>query len=136
MSFVDPLGKLLTEIRDNAQVAAITNRIRGGEPAQGDLPPFVLIRLFPVRHTNPHLPLLRHQYMILCYGTTPKQATALGYAVGDAVHNLVPRQNVTGTAIYQSLMEVAGQAQTDPDTTWPFTTVIPSVIASTETVPA
>ena len=36
MSLPDPTGRLLTEIRDDAGVAALTTRVRGGEPAAGD----------------------------------------------------------------------------------------------------
>jgi hypothetical protein len=136
MTIVDPLGRILTEIRDFAAVSAITSRIRGEEMAQGDKPPLVIIRSFPTtRLANAQrVPLLRHGYVILCFGTSPKQATTLAFAVAEAVHNLDPRTNASGVAIYQSLHGTIGGMETDPDTQWPFRSVFPSAIASTMAV--
>lgn len=130
---VDPLGKLLTEIRDFPAVAAITSRIRGEEPAQGDVPPMVLIRTFPIRR-EARLPMARHQFMILCYGSTPRNAAILRGAVSDAIHNAGPRVSAGGVAIYRSQNETEGQSQTDPDTGWPFQTIIVTVWAATVAV--
>ena len=136
MTYVDPLGKLLTEIRDNASVAAITTRIRGEEMASGDAPPLVLIRSFPVTRPDSRLPVLRHGFAILCYGRTPKEATQLALAVADAIHDLEPRQNASGTAIYQSFHGTINAVETDPDTNWPFRTLFPTALVSTMSVPA
>lgn len=134
MTIVDPLGKLLTEIRDFPAVAAITTRVRGEELASGDAPPVVLIRSFPTTRLDPRLPLLRHGFAILCYGTTPKQATTLAFAVAEAIHDLEPRQNASGTAVYQSFHGNINGVETDPDTGWAFRTIFPSAIVSTMAV--
>lgn len=130
---VDPLGFVLTTIRDDAAVAALTTRIRGEEPAQGDQPPMVIIRTFPITRQQ-RLPLARHQYMILCYGTSPRQAAQLRGAVSDAIHNVGPRVNASGVAIYRSHSENEGQSQVDPDTGWPFQMVIAVAWAATVAV--
>lgn len=135
MTYVDPLGKILTEIRDDDDVAAITTRIRGEELAQGDVPPCVIIRSFPTTRLDSRLPVLRHGYAILCYGSSPKQTTELTLAVAAAIHNPEPRQNASGTAIYQSLHSTIGGIEIDPDTQWSFRTIFPNVIASTMSVP-
>lgn len=136
MTYVDPLGKLLTEIRDFPSVAAITSRIRGEELAQGDVPPLVIIRSFPTSRLTGALriPILRHGFAILCYGTTPKQATQLALAVAEAVQTLEPRTNAAGTAIYQSFHGTINGVETDPDTKWPFRTIFPSALVSTMSV--
>jgi hypothetical protein len=138
MSYSDPLGKLLTEIRDHSSVSAITDRIRGEEMAQGDKPPLVIIRSFPTTRliNAPRVPLLRHGFAILCYGTTPKQATQLALAVAEAVQTLEPRVSNSGVAVYQSFHGTINPVETDPDTQWPFRTLFPSAIASTMSVTA
>jgi hypothetical protein len=130
---VDPLGLLLTGIRDDATVAAITSRVRGEEPAKDDKPPMVIIRTFPINRDK-RLPIGRFQYFIQTYGTSYLQAAQLRRAVSDAVHDLEPRVNASGVGIYQSFSETEGQAQLDPDTQWPFYTIIAVVWASTMTV--
>lgn len=132
---IDPLGRILTEIRDWPAVAAITTRVRGEEMAQGDKPPLVIIRSFPTTRLGPRIPVLRHGYAVLCFGSSPKQTTELTLAVATAIHNLEPRQNASGVAIYQSFHSTIGGMETDPDTSWPFRTIFPSVIASTMSVP-
>lgn len=138
MTYVDPLGKLLTEIRDDADVMAITSLIRGEEPSTGDQPPMVIIRSFPATALQQHLrlPLVRHGFAINCYGITPKQANELALAVADAIHMLEPRQSAGGTAVYQSIHGTIGGVEVDPDTQWPFRTLFPFAIVSTASVPA
>lgn len=130
---IDPLGYLLTTIRDDTDVASITTRIRGEEMAQGDAPPFVIIRGFPIRREQ-HLPVARYQYMILCFGRTHKEAAQLRGVVSDAIHGVGPRVNASGVGIYRSHSEVEGQSQIDPDTQWPFQTIVAVVWAATTAV--
>ncbi len=134
---IDPTGKLLIEIRSDATVAAITTRVRAGEAAQGDAPPFVVIRRFPITPFRRawFVPVAHYQYLIQCYGTTPQQAAQLAGAVMDVVSNSAPRVNASGVAIYNSYWNIGGQAQRDPDTSWPFETVIATVNAATMVAP-
>lgn len=130
---IDVIGKIIVEIRDDADVADITTRVRGEELLKGDIPPLVLVRTMPIRR-HPQLPHARHQFMILTYGKDPRQALDLMTAVSDAVHDKGPRQSAAGKAIYRSQEEVSGQYQSDPDTQWPFYSIILTVHASTEPV--
>jgi hypothetical protein len=129
----DPLGLLLTSIRDDSAVSAITTRVRAEEWATDDKPPAVIIRTFPITRDK-RLPIGRFQYLIQTYGSSFQQASQLRRAVSDAVHDLEPRVNASGIGIYQSFSETEGQAQIDPDTQWPFYTIIAVVWAATATV--
>jgi hypothetical protein len=132
---IDPLGKLLTEIRDDEAVSDITTRIRGEEPAQGDAPPMVVITTFPIVREN-RLPLARYQYIIRCYGSSLQQTAQLRGAVSDAIHHVGPRMSAAGVALYRSQVENEGMFQTDPDTQWPFQMVIVNAWVATVAVPA
>lgn len=138
----DPMGRIIVELREDDAVSAITSTIRGGEPAFtqasagakviADQPPFVLIRRFPIRR-HPRLPIARYQFVILNYGKTPQQAAQLYGAVSDVLHNIGPRLSAQ-VGIYRSQEDVGGQAQTDPDSKWPFEMMIVAVTASTMAV--
>ena len=133
---VDPLGRILTEIRDDAAVAAITTRIRGGEPAPGDAlgpgswqPFVVLARLGVLR--QPRLPVQEVRIGARCYGRTYQEAAALAGAVSDAVHAAGPRISPSGVGIYTSLDDSGGGATADPDTGQPLESLVIAVTATT-----
>lgn len=137
MSLVDPMGRILTEIRDDATVAAITTRIRGGEPAPGDalgageyLPFVVLVRLGTSRLK--HVPIAETRIAARCYGVTYQGAAALAGAVSDAIHAKGHRLTVAGVSIFSSFDDGGGEATKDPETAQPYETVVISVGASTE----
>jgi hypothetical protein len=136
---IDPLGYLLTSIRDDTGVATITTRIRGGEPAPGDAlgpgawqPFVVLVRLGYAREKR--LPMQEVRIAARCYGATYQQAAALAGAVSDALHALGPRISTAGVGIWLSFDDGGGGADADPDTGQPNETVIFSVIATTQVV--
>ena len=133
---IDPFGRLLTEIRDDPAVAAITTRIRGGEPAPGDakgpghyLPFVVLVKLG--RSRLPHAPLQEVRVVARCYAATFQLATALADAVSDAVHDRGHRIGPSGVAIFNTLDDGGGGGDADPDTGQPYETVVISINAST-----
>lgn len=135
---VDPLGKLLTEIRSNVAVAALTTRIRGGEPAPGDATkPYqrfvVLVRLTPQRYKG-HNPVQRMRIGFRCYGTTYQDATALYGAVSDAIHGVGPRLNAGGVLIYRTWDDIGLGATQDPATGQPHEDGVIDVFASTQLV--
>lgn len=125
MTLADPTGKLLTEIRDDATVAAlVSGRVRGGEPAPGDaLGPghyqafVVLARLGHIR--APHAPVQGVRYVARCYGRTYAEATALAGAVSDAVHNRGHRISGGGVSIFGTFDDGGGGSDKDPDTQQP-----------------
>ncbi len=134
MSLVDPTGYILTTIRDDAAVAALTTRVRGGEPAPGDAKvPYqrfiVLVRLGASRLKR--APIQEVRIAARCYGTTYSDAAALAGAVSDAIHAVGHRINSGGVAIFGSFDDGGEGATADPDTHQPMETVIVQVNAST-----
>jgi Protein of unknown function (DUF3168) len=134
---IDPLGALLTEIRDDPVVAALTTRIRGGEPAPGDSAvPFqrflVLVRLGSAR--DKRAPVQEVRIGIRCYGTSFADAAALYGAVSDAIHNVGPRIGATGVLLHRSFDDAGMGAQTDPDTGQPHEDGVISLFAATTVV--
>jgi hypothetical protein len=136
---IDPLGTLLTEIRDDPAVAALTSRVRGGEPAPGDSAvPFgrfvVLVRLGTTR--DKRAPVQEVRIGVRCYGTTFADAAALYGAVSDAIHDVGPRIGATGALIYRSFDDIGMGAQKDPDTGQPHEDGVISLFAATQVVTA
>ena len=133
---IDPLGKLLTEIRDNPAVAALTTRVRGGEPTPGDVAvPFrrfiVLVRLGTTRNRRAAVQEVR--IAVRCYGTTPQDAATLYGAVSDAIHNIGPRIRA-GVLIHRSYDDLGMGADVDPDTKQPHEDGVIAVFAATQAV--
>lgn len=136
---IDPLGKLLTEIRDHPAVAALTTRVRGGEPAPGDAAvPFgrfiVLVRLGVRR--DKRAPVQEVRIAVRCYGPTFGDAAALYGAVSDAIHNVGPRIGGSGVLIHRSFDDIGSGASNDPDTGQPHEDGVISVFAATQVVTA
>jgi hypothetical protein len=136
---IDPLGKLLTEIRDDPAVAALTSRVRGGEPAPGDsATPFqrfvVLVRLGATRKKR--APVQEVRIAVRCYGSTYQDAAALYGAVSDAIHNVGPRIGATGVLIHRSFDDIGMGASKDPDTGQPHEDGVIQLFAATQVVTA
>lgn len=136
---IDPLGFLLTTIRDAPAVAAITPRVRGAQLADDDAPPAVVLRRLgvtrsPVGPNSDRVGLQGVTIAALCYGVTFQQAAQLYGAVSDAVHMKGPRRDAGGRLIFLSIDESGGEATLDPDTRWPFETAVINVIAAAQTV--
>jgi hypothetical protein len=131
---IDCLGFVLTTIRDDPGVAALTTRIRGGEPAPGDSTvPFqrfvVLVRLGGVRLHN--APVQTVRIAIRCYGSTYQDAAALYGAVSDAVHNVGPLLSGSGVGIWRMFDDMDSGADKDPVTGQPVEQGVIEVTAST-----
>jgi hypothetical protein len=140
MSLVDPLGRILVEIRDDPSVAALTTRIRGGEPAKDDaLGPgsyqrfVVLVRLGAARLKR--APIQEVRILARCYGTTFADAAVLAGAVSDAIHAKGHRISAGGVVIFTSFDDIGTGAEKDPDTGQPHQDLIISVGALTELLP-
>ena len=136
---IDPLGTLLTEIRDDPAVAALEAVVRGGEPAPGDAAtPFqrfvVLVRLGMTRDKRAPVQAVRIGFR--CYGSTYGDAAALYGAVSDAIHNVGPRIGATGALIYRSFDDIGTGAEVDPDTGQPHEDGVISLFAATQVVTA
>lgn len=143
---IDPMGKLVIEIRSNPAVAALTTRVRAVEPVGGADPDWateidpatkvnrfkyrfvVLIRLGAIRHKRAGMQWVR--IGVRCYGKDPRDAAALYGAVSDAVHNIGPRRNASGVLIFRSFDDVGGEAGKDPDTGQPYEAGVIAVAAA------
>lgn len=138
---IDPLGFILTTVRDFPAVAAIVgDRVRGGEPAKGDAlgpghyQPFVVLsRLGNVRQKG-RLPVQETRIGARCYGATYQLADALAGAVSDAVHDVGPRVNGQGVLIYRSYDDVDMGSTKDPDTGQPVAELVIQVWSATQAV--
>jgi len=132
---VDPLGYILTIIRADAGVAAITTRVRGGEPAKGDAlgpglyqPFVVLARLGHQRQKR--LPVQEVRIAARCYGVTFQGASALAGAVSDAVHAIGPQTSAGGVGIWTAFDDGGEGTLKDPDTDQPYEVIIIAVNAA------
>lgn len=145
-ALIDPTGRLVTFTRDAAAVAAITSRVRGGELAQGDEPPSVVIRaalpmtpwVGSVDTQRTGVATWRHTHH--CYGPKvqggDRQALALALAVAGELHGAGPMTFATpggggGKAgIYQIHVESVIGGLTDPDTAEPYA-IVTTVLTAT-----
>ena len=140
MTLADPFGKILTDIRDDPTVAAITTRIRGGEPAPddalgpGQYQPFVVLSVLG-RSRLKRAPLQEVRLVAKCYGATFQGADALAAAVSDAIHAVGIRTSGSGVVIFGSFDDGGEGATKDLDTAQPMSSLIISVGALTETIP-
>lgn len=143
----DPVGKLLTELRDDDAVAAIVGehphepvhpRVRSPEPAPTDAQGPGEYRAFVVINTlatprMPSVPVQRARHTVSCYGRTPEEAAALYGACSDAIHHIGPRQGSRG-GIYVSHDDTGGEEDKDPDTGQPRYQFVIESLATTQAV--
>ena len=153
--YPDVLPKILTDIRSDTGVAAITARIRSPEPAGPVIHPttravidkgdrragtadepyvaFVVLRSLPaIRH--PRVPLQFARIVAQCYGRTSAEAAELRWRVGDSIHQAGPRVYGNGLGIYNSLDDSGGEQQLDPHTQQPYQEIVIEVPATTQVV--
>lgn len=137
-ALVDPTGRLVIELRSDAGVSAITQRIRVAEPDSGDalgagkyVPFVVLVRLGYRRLAR--APIQSVTYVARCYGVTHQGATQLAMAVSAAVHGRGHRIS-SGVAIFGSLDTGGSGSGKDPDTGQPHEDVVIQLGASTEVI--
>lgn len=143
----DPVGKLLTELRDDDAVAAIAGenphiavpRVRSPEPGPGDAQGAGSYRAFVVVSTlatprHPSVPIQRDRHNVSCYGRTPEEAAALYAACSDALHHKGPRSRSDGQAIYVTHDDTGGTEDKDPDTSQPRYQFVVETLATTQAV--
>ncbi len=121
MTFADPMGMLVDELRD-ANIAS--GRVRTQQPDKNDAKDarhyqrFVVIVDLggpPVRQT-----IQRLRYAVRTYGATKQDARALWGEVQEVWHLAGPRISLSGVAVYQTRDDTGGSAFTDPDTGQPY----------------
>jgi hypothetical protein len=143
---IDPLGRLIVEVRAFPAVAAITDRVRGAEPrgAFGGDPgdargpdayvPFIVLSRLGTARVKGRVPIAEVRIGFRAYGATPQAAAALYGALSDAVHNVGPRVGAGGVLIHRSYDDVGGAAARDPDTKQPYEDGVISLFAATSAV--
>lgn len=146
----DPVGKLITELREDAAVAAIVGanpalkpgeraRVRGQEPGPGDAQGVSAYRAFVVVVTlatprHPQVPTMRARHAVRCYGRTVEEAAALYAACSAVLHGAGPRQTGSGKGIYVSHDDTGASYSKDPDTGQPLYDFIVETLATTQAV--
>ena len=133
----DPVGKMVTDLRDDADVAALNGtRIRGFEPAAGDAQGagqyqnfVVLVLLDAFREKR--IPVQRPRIALRCYGTTPQQAMANYAACVNVLHNAGLRTYANGLGVWNSFDDTGPTAESDPDTNQPFVACVVELAATT-----
>lgn len=125
----DLTGAIVTTVRDDPAVAAITPRVRGGELAAGDAAPAVVIvqasnTRSPFGPGRARLGLQQPRFYANCYGATYQEAAHLAGAVSDALHLLRGRAFSGGRVILEILDAGWGGVVLDPVTKWPTETVV------------
>lgn len=151
---LDPLPKLIVELRADTAVKAIVNgRVRGFEPeppaldagtgavirdgdarGPGKYVAFVVL----VTLGGPRMPTLPVQEVPItarCYGRSIEEAAQLWAAVSDALHFRGPRTYSNGLGIYQSHELSGGNPDRDPDTQQPLYIGTFNVVATTQALP-
>lgn len=133
---LDPLGPLVIELRDDADVASLVgNRVRGYEPAPGDARGPGEYQAFVVVTTlsappHPRVPMTWAEYGLRAYGVTPQGAWAVWGALVRALHQVGHRNRSNGQIVYKSIILTGGQQDEDPDTHQPVVTGSVQLIAS------
>lgn len=139
---LDPFGKALIEIRDDPIVAAITDRVRGHEPAPGDALgageyiAFVVLSDLGTIRGRRGVPTQVIRINCRAYADNYTNAKALFLACADAIHDTGPRIHANGLGIYQSHDETGGSEGSDPRTKQPYIEGVFEFLATTSAVAA
>lgn len=145
---ISPTGRLVVLTRDGPTVAALTPRVRGGEKAPGDAPPYVVI--VPLGMTpwvsspaGQRLGVATWRHALRCVAAKAqggdRNAEALGLAVVQDLHNTgpitYPEPGGSGKAgIYRLMVEGMSGPLTDPDTGEPYVVVTTSMFATAHAI--
>lgn len=143
----DPVGRLITELRDDAAVAAIVGanpstgdiRVRSPKPGPGDAQGagnyrafIVIATLATPRHQS--VPMQRARHVVRCYGRDNEEAARLYVAASDVLHHRGPRLASGGQGIYVTHDDTGGTSDADPDTQQPLYFFIVETLATTQVV--
>jgi hypothetical protein len=138
---IDPTGTVIRLLAADLGVIAIAGaRVRGGEPAQGDKPPLVVVSRMttsrdPAGSSSRRIGLQEVFLGIKCYGVTKRQAAQLYGACSDALHMHAPLVDEEGRAIFSIADDVGTASGQDPGTGWPWEDTTVRVIAAAGSLP-
>jgi len=142
---VDPVGRVLVEIRDDAGVNGWADgRVRGGDPAPktldyegdalgaGHYKRFITMRVLG-RSRQKRLPVQEVRVLVRCYGLTAADAGVGLGLVSAAIHARGPR--ITGTVGIWNTWDDGGDGyEKDPDTKQPYESLIVAIDAATSPI--
>ena len=135
---IDAFGRILDELRDDAGVLAITDRVRGHVPGPndakgaGEYVPFVVVidmGGLPLTKT----PVQFARVTVRAYGVTPQGAKSLYVACSNALHDVGPRLD-SSIGIYRSQDVTGGDEGADPRTKQPYVEGVIDYIVATAAV--
>lgn len=141
----DPVGQLVTELREDAAVAAIVGanpssepRVRSPKAGPGDVQGPTAYRAFITIATlatprHPTVPVMRARHVVRCYGRNPTEAEMLYDAASDALHGRGPRRQGT-RVIFKSHDDTGAAYEEDPDSKQPVYSFIVETLAATQAV--
>jgi hypothetical protein len=142
---IDPLGSLVSEVREIPGVAALVGvRVRGFEPqgetdsyegdalGPGHYKAFIVIATLSLPPER-RVPVTFADYALRCYGRTKEEATAVYLAVVDGEHRRMHRLRPNGLGIYATYV-TGGEQSLDPKTSQPVVTGTIQLIATTQAV--
>lgn len=151
MTMVDAVGKLLIELRDDADFAAWhSGRVRVEEAAPktetdagdargpGEYVRFVVISTLATPRER-RVPIQRSTYAVNVFGLSPKDAMAGYMKASDAIHRRGARMAGTGASrigIWKTFDDSGGTPERDPETGQPFVTFVVYLIATDQSVAA
>ena len=144
MTLADPFGFVLTTIRDDAAVCAISAGRWGPEAGKGwekgaaGYQAFGILTLLG-RSRLQRAPIQEVRLLAKCYGATRQLASAHAMAVSAAIHATGRRVSSSGVVIFGTFDDGGDGAGTDPEPPngngQPYDTVIIQVNAYTGTLP-
>lgn len=135
---IDPTGAIINILKADAAVIAIAgSKVRGGELAQGDTPPAVIVARITANRNpgsggNRRIGLQEVMLQVKCLGASRLQAAQLWGACSDALHLLAPFEDVSGRVILTIADDVGTATGIDPGTRWPFEDGTFRVVAAAE----
>lgn len=132
---IDYFGAVLVELRNDAVVTAITDKVRAHYPGPddakgpGEYVPFVVITDLggtPMRR----VPIQRGLVGLRAYGVTPQGAKALYVACSNVFHDIGPRTHGS-VLIYDSADGTGGSEGADPRTKQPYVEGVIDLVVAT-----
>lgn len=135
---VDLTGVAITELLAATAVTSIVGQKVRSEFANNEGPPAVIVRQLPISYSpmgqTRRARLQEPMFEAKTYGNTRIQAAQLANAVVEAFELRGPRRDASGRLVHISLVDGGGDVVLDPDTKWPFGTVIFRLIGAQQAV--
>lgn len=132
MAEADPISAIITVLRDDAGVTAITSGKVGWEIEAADranMQAIVVVKPGGGPGDNSYQQFGRQRVDTLCYGAIGKEAWQVYLAVRDALKQLKPC-TIDGVSIKTVTITAVGNLGVDPETQWPVCLASFNVLAA------